>query len=184
MTIQTWLYLITCPVTLLGCSGNTSQTSNTKPEQKVSMSSTVLKIIPTNPAYVPGTSEQEKAKDFLGKHYDKAQIEFTTTNTIEFVDQGANFDSVSCNFCGKNIETEVWQNAMDKAYEKQFTDLTFATPCCNKKTSLNDLTYHSAAGFAKFVMTISDAKNELTDKDFKELEEIIGSPIRNIWAHY
>jgi len=91
---------------------------------------------------------------------------------------------VSCNLCRQNIEIEEWQSTMDKSYEKQFTDLEFITPCCHKKTSLNDLTYHSAAGFAKFVMTISDAQSELSEKDFKQLQEILGTTLRNIWAYY
>jgi hypothetical protein len=148
------------------------------------MSSTVLKIISTNPTYVPDKIQQDRAKIFLTKLYKNEQIEFITTDSIEFVDQGENFDSVSCNLCGQNVEIEDWQNAMDKAYEKQFTDLEFITPCCHRKTSLNDLTYHSAAGFAKFIMTISDAQNEVKERDLNELQQILGTPLRIIWAHY
>ena len=169
---------------MFGCSNNTSQTVENKSEQKPKMSSTFLKIIPTNSSYVPNKIQQDKAKTFLTKLYKNQQIEFATTDTIEFVDQGENFDSVSCNLCGQNIEIEDWQSTMDKAYEKQFTDLEFMTPCCHKKTSLNDLAYHSSAGFARFVMTISDAQNELPEKDFRGLQEILGTTLRNIWAHY
>jgi hypothetical protein len=68
------------------------------------MSSTVLKIIPTNPSYVPDKIQQDKAKIFLTKLFKNEQIEFITTDTIEFVDQGENLDSVSCNLCNQNIE--------------------------------------------------------------------------------
>ncbi len=71
------------------------------------------------------------------------QIEFIKTDTIEFIDQEGNFDSVSCNLCGQNIELKNWQNAINKSYDKQFTDLTFVTSCCNKETSLNDLSFSS-----------------------------------------
>ena len=148
------------------------------------MSSTVLKLIPANPSYVPEKTSQDKAKIFLTKLYKDEQIEFLTPETVEFVDQGENFDSVACNLCGQNIEMENWQNAMDNAYEKQFMDLEFITPCCHRKTSLNDLTYHSAAGFAKFIMTISDAQNEVEEKDLNELQNFLGTPLRIIWAHY
>ena len=148
------------------------------------MSSTILKIIPTNPSYVPDKVNQNKARIYLDKFYQDNEIDFATTETIEFVDQGENFECVSCNFCGHNIGIEYWQSTMDKAYEKQFTDLEFTTLCCNKKTSLNDLIYHLSAGFAKFVMTISDPQNELSEKDFKGLKEILGTTLRNIWAHY
>jgi hypothetical protein len=155
-----------------------------KSEQKSNMSSTILKVIPTDPSYAPNKLEQDNATKFLSKLYDKKQIEFKATDTIEFIDQGENFDSVSCNLCRQDIKIEDWQNAMEKAHDKQFMNLTFVTPCCNKKTSLNDLTYHSAAGFAKFVISISEGQNELSDKDFKELQNILGTALRNIWAHY
>ncbi|MGB4771268.1 MAG: hypothetical protein WBP58_07410 [Chitinophagaceae bacterium] len=148
------------------------------------MSSTVLKIIPTNAHYVPEKFQQEKAKVFLNKLYKSGKIEFITTDITEFIDQGENFDSVSCNLCGQNIEIEDWQNAVDKAYEKKFADLGFSTPCCNRETSLNDLTYHSAAGFAKFVVTISDALYEIEERDLNEMQQILGTPLRIIWAHY
>ena len=148
------------------------------------MSSTVLKIIPTNTSYLPDKIQQDKGKIFLTKLYKNEQIEFVTTVSIEFVDQGENFDSVYSNLCGQNIEIEDWQNAMEKAYEKQFTDLEFISPCCHKKTSLNDLIYHSAAGFSKFIMTISDAQNEVGERDLNQLQQILGTPLRIIWAHY
>ena len=148
------------------------------------MSPTVLKIIPTNPSYVPNKIQQDKAKISLTKLYSNKPIDFITTDSIEFVDQGENFESVSCNLCGQNIKMEDWQDAMDKAYEKQFTDLVFMTSCCHSQTSLNDLNYHSASGFAKFVMAISDAQNDLSKKDFLELQEVSGTTLRNIWAHY
>ena len=148
------------------------------------MSTTVLKIIPTNPSFVPDEIQKDKSKDFLTNLYKKEQIELITTDTIEFIDQGENFDSVSCNLCGQNIEIKDWQYAMDKAYEKQFTNLEFITPCCHKKTSLNDLAYYSTAGFAKFVITVSDAQNKIEEKDLNQLQQILGTRVRIIWAHY
>ncbi|MDP4254041.1 MAG: hypothetical protein Q8938_08560 [Bacteroidota bacterium] len=169
---------------LLACSGNTSQTASDKPTQKGKVSSTMLKIIPTVPSYIPGKSQQDSAKEFLINLYGKARIELASTDSIEFIDQGENFDSVSCNLCGRAIKMEDWQNAMDNAAQRQFADLSFVTPCCHKKTSLNDLTYHSAAGFAKFVITISDLQDDLSDKVIRDLQDILGTPLRKIWAHY
>ncbi|RYE04868.1 MAG: hypothetical protein EOP33_08290, partial [Rickettsiaceae bacterium] len=60
------------------------------------MSSTILKVIPTDPSYAPNKLEQDDATKFLSKLYDRKQIEFKSTDTIEFIDQGENFDSVSC----------------------------------------------------------------------------------------
>ena len=148
------------------------------------MSPTVLKIIPTDPSFVPSITQQEYANDFLSKLFNKEQIEFTTTDYIEFIDQGENFDSVFCNLCENQIEMEDWQSLMDKAYESQFTNLVFITSCCNKTNSLNHLSYCSAAGFSKFAMKILDAQSEPTSGQIKNLGQIVGVDLRVVWAHY
>ena len=148
------------------------------------MPTTILKFIPTNATYVPDKIQQDKGKAFLVELYKEKEIEFYTTDLIEFVDQGENFNNVSCNLCGQEIKIEHWQNAMDEACEKQFTNLDFITLCCNKKTSLNDLIYNMMAGFAKFVITISEPTNKIEENDVKNLEHILGTRLKIIWAHY
>jgi len=153
-------------------------------ESKHQMSSTFLKIIPTNPSYIPDKIKQDNAIRFLSKLYKNERLTLFSTDTIEFVDQGENFDSVTCNLCNKTINIEYWQDEMDEAYKSHFKNLVFQTPCCKKKTSLNDLHYHSPAGFAKFVISIEDAENDLSEKDLKALQAILGIPLKIIWAHY
>jgi len=148
------------------------------------MSSTILKIISTAPSFEPDSNTQVNAKIFLAKFYKSDQIKLINTNEIQFIDQGQNFESVSCNLCGQKIEIEDWQNTMDSANEHQFTDLIFCTPCCKRETSLNDLNYKWPAGFAKFTVCISDAQNELSKSEQIELQHILGTTLRIIWAHY
>ena len=73
---------------------------------------------------------------------------------------------------------------MDSAYEKNFINLSFTSPCCNKRTSLNDLNYIWPAGFAKFVINIFDAQNKIDVNNLKDLQEFLGTPLRIIIAHY
>ena len=148
------------------------------------MSSTILKIISTNPFYVPDNIKKDKAKDFLAELYKEKEIELYNTDLIAFIDQGENFDNVSCNLCGQEIDIEYWQNAMDEAFERKFIDLDFTTACCHKKTSLNDLNYKMTAGFAKFVIKIIDAENEIEKKNINNLEQILGTRLKIIWARY
>jgi hypothetical protein len=148
------------------------------------MSTSVLKIISTNPSYMPDKNQLEGMKRFLSKIYKSGKTEYIITETIEFIDQGENFERVSCNLCGRDIDMETWQNEMDKAQVKQFTNLIFTTPCCHKKTSLNNLTYKSAAGFAKFVISILDPHTGLSEVELKQLQEISGTTLRIIRAHY
>ena len=169
---------------LLGFSTNVVSIRASQIIQTVKMSTSALKIISTDPSYIPLKTQLDNAKKFLSKIYKAEKTEYITTETIEFVDQGENFVSVSCNLCGREINMESWQVEMDKAYKKQFSDLVFITPCCHKKTSLNDLHYKSPAGFAKFFISIMDPQNGLTEMEIKQLQDVLGTKLRIVWARY
>lgn len=144
------------------------------------MSDTFLKIIPTTPTYIPG---QDNANTLLSSLFKGKEIENTMADTVEFIDQGQNFESVSCNLCGHTFEIEDWQDAMDKAYEQRFADLQFSPSCFNKVTSLNDLDYKWPAGFAKFSISIANPDEGLDSASLSELQKILNTPLRVIWAH-
>jgi len=148
------------------------------------MSDTYLKLISIDPHFVPDQIKEGKALEFLNKSFRTCETEFVNTDDVEFVDQGANFESVKCNYCEGDIDIEIWQNAMDEAYSTGFEDLSFLTPCCQKSTSLNDLIYEWPAGFAKFAMLITNPPVDINDEAVNELETILGTKIRKIWAHY
>ena len=165
--------------------GNTNKQE--KNETTVSMNddpSTILRIISTTPSYIPEKVQEEQAKDFLAKLFPANKIKSINKDTIEFVDQGQNFDSILCPFCKKDIETEYWQDAMEESEKSQFVNLTFTTPCCNKKTSLNDLKYITEAGFAKFILTVDDPEKEIKESDIIALQKLLNTSLRIIYTHY
>ncbi len=151
---------------------------------KKTMSDTYLRLIPTKPDFIPDKPHQDNGKAFLNSIFKNTKIEFEETTDIEFVDPGANFETVSCNYCGRIIDNEFWQEAIDKAYEKHFQVLTFITPCCHKTTSLNALRYQWPAGFAKFSISVSNPAGDISANELSELEKILGTNIGKIWAHY
>lgn len=148
------------------------------------MSDTILKLIPVKPSYKPSMESQEKARLFLNNSVKAQRIEIEQTEDVRFIDQGSNFESLSCNVCGKDIDMEIWQEHINIAYENQFTDLTFNTPCCYNTTTLNDLIYNQPAGFARFALMISNPQTDLQNDEFNELQKIIGVDLKKIWAHY
>jgi len=145
---------------------------------------TVLKFISTEPDFIPPKTDQDNALMHVNEIFGDIKIQLQQTENIEFVDQGENFESINCNNCTCDIEIQVWQDAMDKAFEKKFTELSFITPCCCKKTTLNDLLYHWPAGFAKFIIIVSDPKDDIKENELAKLERILNTKIRKIWAHY
>ena len=148
------------------------------------MPDTLLKFIPALQNFIPQKENQDKAELYLNNIFRGTIIEFENAEEIEFVDQGQNFDSVSCNHCGKNIDLELWQTIMDTAYKNRFNDLTFDTTCCHQKANLNDLHYNWPAGFAKFIISISNPVNDIQDNEFIDLENILDIKLKKIWAHY
>jgi len=72
---------------------------------------------------------------------------------------------------------------MDRAYESQFEDLNFQTPC-GHQTFLNDLTYNWPAGFAKFMISIEDPERDLNKDTLTQLDQIFGTKMRIVKAHY
>lgn len=148
------------------------------------MSDTILKLIPTNPSYLPDEFSRRIAYDLLQGLFPEATIEVFTTSEIEFVDPGENFGSVGCNLCKQPIELKQWQEAMDAAYATQFEELTFVTPCCSRPTSLNDLNYSWPCGFAKFQLTARNPHVDLPQSVLQQLQAALATPLRIIWAHY
>lgn len=156
-----------------------------KPESST-FSGNQLKIIPTNPNYEPSTEQQKEAIKYLASEYWENEISSVLTKNVEFIDSGENFESVSCNLCGLNIDIENWQEAMDKAYQTSFVDRAFVTPCCQRQTSLNDLEYEMPSGFSKYVIELIDPTIEDNQKTelIKNLKIILGQDMELIWAHY
>jgi len=178
------VYISLFLIGLTSCGNNGSQGENKLNKTMYDDPSTILKIISSNPSYVPNQEQQQQAKDFLAKIYPKHKIESISTDTIEFVDQGQNFDSIICPLCGKEIETEYWQDAMEKANQTHFTNLSMVTPCCKKTTSLNDLGYVTPAGFAKYVLSVDDPETEIKQRDLSTLQKILDAALRTVYAHY
>ena len=148
------------------------------------MGVTILKIISIDPGFVPANNQQQKALELLNQIFRDKEINVVSDDNISFVDQGSNFDDVSCNCCHQLIDTVFGQETMDNAYETGFTDLYFTTPCCNTITSLNDLSYNMPAGFSRFVICIEYPDYELTAQQLHELTLVLSTPIRLVYARY
>jgi hypothetical protein len=149
------------------------------------MSENVLKIIPMKGDYAPSVRQQVQARDLISDFLPNAEaIVVELTNSIEFVDQGTNFEQVKCPLCHSILSIDWWQETMDRAYSMHFDNLAIETPCCASSTSLNDLDYEWPAGFSRFKIEIRSPRSELTEKLFADLESLLGCKLRQIWAHY
>ncbi len=148
------------------------------------MSDTLLKIIPTDSTYVPDSLSENKCRIYLQTLFDANHVTFLATQDVEFIDPGQNFEHVFCNVCAREINLGYWEEKVDSASINKFNDLTFLTPCCGNRISLNSLRYEWPAGFARFSIQILNPNVVLTDQALQQLQEILNTPLRKIWAHY
>ncbi|MBI5793633.1 hypothetical protein HZA87_00905 [Candidatus Uhrbacteria bacterium] len=149
------------------------------------MSESILKLIPTNPNYVPSDQIIKKVRNLFPSIFPHAQrFDFRTAENVEFIDPGANFESVSCPFCGSPVDISWWQEAMDQAAGNKFSDLKINTPCCGKSSSLNNLIYNWPAGFAKFTLSVIDPGHDPADEEIHALEDALQCRVKKIIAHY
>lgn len=149
------------------------------------MSDAYLRLIPSSPDFVPDKNSIDRAilllrEDFSGP----GEIHFEISDSLRFIDQGVNLERVMCPCFNETLDLEWWQNAMDKAYKTEFQNLVVKVPCCGRDTSLNDLIYYWPAGFARFSIEISNPRLEVADLRIHQIETILGTPLRKIWAHY
>ena len=119
---------------------------------------------------------------------DKSEVEVgvEVSEDIQFVDQGVNFESVSCPACGTEIDFKSWKEWMDRSYESKFIDRSITMPCCGCETDLNALRYDWPAGFARFALKAvnPDINNGVLPADkLSVLEGILGCKLRQIGSH-
>src|SRR5262252_6620271 len=101
------------------------------------MSMTVLRFVPTDPAWTPGEQAAGGALAAMRELAPNArEVTAVRHDHVSFVDQGENFEAVRCPACGVRLEIEWWQGAMEAAWTSRFADLEVRVPCCAASTSL------------------------------------------------
>ncbi len=149
-----------------------------------------LNLIPVDPAWVPAPDRASQSIAAFERHIlsaDEIKAEFL--DGIQFVDQGSNFESVSCPSCGRVLDLAWWGEKMDAAWLddlNRFGDLSIRTPCCDAGSSLNDLAYESPAGFASFALRARNPSPAgwLPAAQLADIATALGSPLRQVSAHY
>ncbi|HEX3538836.1 MAG TPA: hypothetical protein VHT75_00205 [Acidimicrobiales bacterium] len=150
------------------------------------MSANLLRLVPTDPAWVPDDLQQARGIKAIRRVCPIAEeISAATTEDIRFVDAGSNFETVRCPGCRTEITYSEWQTGMDEALKSAFNSLDLELPCCGCWTTLNDLEYEWPQGFARWVLTAaSPGRLELSDDELSVIAEAVGHDLRQIWAHY
>lgn len=78
------------------------------------MSAHLLRVIPTDPSWVPCDDAAARARQVLAELLPDARaVAWERYEQIGFVDQGQNFEEVRCPVCGRVLEISWWQAGPD-----------------------------------------------------------------------
>ena len=148
------------------------------------MSDNWLQFVPEELGRQPTKEAAERAvallSDFTRPLNGDASARFS--EELEFVSQGANWESVSCPTCGADL-WPWWADAADGSAKNQFRDLSVTTPCCGATTTLHDLNYSWPAGFGRFVLESPNPTVDITPEQETFLAACLGMPLRKVWMH-
>ena len=153
------------------------------------MSENVLSVIGDDPHWTPPPLTTEQATSSFRQFLpDAGDVAAETFGGVQFVDQGANFETVACPSCAATLDQAWWAAHMDAAYSAEsasFGDLAVLMPCCGVQTSLNDLTYSWPAGFASFALIARNpGRGWLRADELDQLSELFGRGVRQVMACY
>ncbi len=149
------------------------------------MSDNLLKLIPVDEQFVPNHEAQQHACKLLRSFLPQADLTYVeVTPYVKFVDPGSNLEKIHCPVCGTLVDENWWQQAMDKAYQTQFVDLSVDMPCCGSQSSLNHLRYHWPAGFARFALVAQNPNTDVDADKISMIERLLKCKLRKVWAHY
>ena len=151
------------------------------------MSDNWIRIIPTDPAFVPtaraGTLGRELLDQLAPAGAGGAAAREIDFGAIVFVDAGSNFNSAACPWCGAVVDLDWWRERMDVAALAGFTDLLTRTRCCDVTTSLNDLRYDWPQGFARWILEVMNPNNHaLSNAGLASIGNTIGIAVRAIYV--
>jgi hypothetical protein len=143
------------------------------------MPDTFLIIIPADPDSETNDGLAEAACVAVEAAFPTADdVSYDIFDEVRFIDPGVAFDSVSCPACGKDADPW-WPAAMDKAARLEFDDLDILTKCCKASTTLNDMKYVPAAGFARFAIVVENAgAKTLNEVQRHAVETALGGDVR------
>jgi hypothetical protein len=150
------------------------------------MSDDYIYFVPTDPRFVPGPSAVERAVAVLEQHAPRAdEIGAEQSDGIRLFDAGANFETVNCPTCRREIDLEWWQDCLDRdADGEHFRLASHAVPCCGAQHSLDQLVSDWPQAFGRFALVASNADIGRVDDALKvEIEKALETKVTVVYQH-
>src|SRR5262245_27222130 len=160
------------------------------------MSTSVLKIIPTDQDYVPSAEQQANAVAVFREMAPYGEIEARVHEDLEFIDAGEYCGYVFCPSCanrvainpfeGTDLAQEWYYNLVEAITARTpLRQIQTTMPCCGASVALTSLQFDMPAGFARFELCATDPDIEsstLGAEQLNKLEVALGCRLTQIEA--
>jgi hypothetical protein len=115
------------------------------------MSDELLRLIPTDPSFVPTKRAQASAKKVLRAAFpDADEVASDAEELVAFQDCGESFERVRCPACARELAT------------------------------LNDLKYEEPQGFSRYALSVMNPNAELRTETLVDVERVLACRLRTI----
>ncbi|MER7609181.1 hypothetical protein [Nocardioides sp. NPDC127503] len=155
------------------------------------MSDNWIRLIPTDASWEPAQSSVDLAVAYVVSLFSRPgdsadEVSAVLHNDVALIDSGVNTSSFKCTICSSVTDVS-WVFEVVGERSSDLSDLDVVLPCCGVTSSLNELAYDWAMGFARFeigVLNGTRARYELDESELRQVGELLGHPVRQILAHY
>ena len=146
------------------------------------MSDHYVIFIPVDPRFIPDTSRQQRAVEYLRTIAPRPdEITSVVHDGIRFVHAGGNFERILCPACSAELQDRDnwWTECLNKDVDDSGFQLNvYQTPCCEARVRLNDLIYEWPMGFAMCeIQTLNAGLGKVSPKIQQELEAILATKL-------
>jgi len=160
------------------------------------MSDNYLRLIPTDPHYIPPQEAIQRACALVTDALPNAHlVEVESHSQPVFIDQGNNLEAVLCPRCrtrlalygaGAEATAEWWEAIADSLTRQNVASERVTMPCCGANIAFPELEFDWPAGVASFEISVRNPGigNPLESDVIAHLERILRCHIRQVWAHY
>ena len=159
------------------------------------MSENSLRFAAIDPEAVVGPDALGRAADLLRAAFPQASvISVSAWDSITFIDNGANLESVRCPSCSADVlADDAWSDMMSRSHATGFEQRRFVVPCCGETHRLEELVYDWPVAFGRFSIDVLEPDSpafapgergtEFESDLLESLRGTLGTPVMTVWQH-
>lgn len=155
----------------------------------------ILKLVPTDPDFVPNRAAQKAAEGAAARLFAKHECRSELFTRLAFIDQGSNLEFIVCPACSARLPLyesakaiairEWWLTITDELEKKSAEKVTTSTPCCGEIINVTALRFEAPAAFGRYALCIHDCDGtNVTADHVAEIESLLGCRVRPVFARY